>query len=397
MRPPTVPVPPVGYEEHHWSVPRDGRYSRSVASAGTGIHHSSIPAQIQDLQLSLPGDLAVQVDEATERLSAFDQHALVLLGKDAKTLGPMSSVLLRTEATSSSQIENLTVGARQLALWQVDSSASPSAAAVMGNVRAMESALATDELIDSKKILLLHRRLMEETPGWEAHAGRYRDELVWVGRSSASPANATFVAPQQELVSAAVEDLARFVAREDLPVLVQAAIAHAQFETIHPFVDGNGRTGRALVHTIFRTKGLLKNSTAPISAGLLRDTEGYFETLTAYRDGDAGPIFEAFAGAAWFAAQSGMALMDELATHLDQAKANLAGLRSDANAWKVLPLLISHPALGGFAPAAAVRTLNLLEEREVLVERSGARRNRVWMHEGILGTLDDYAEQLRRG
>ena len=105
----------------------------------------------------------------------------------------------------------------------------------------------------------------------------------------------------------------------------------------------------------------------------------------AYRNGDAAPIIEAFADAAWFAAQSGMALMDELATHLAQAKENLIGIRSDANAWKVIPLLTSHPALtapalselAGLAPAAAVRTLNLLEERKILVERSGARRNRV--------------------
>ena len=385
MRPLTIPVPPIQYEEQQWHVPRDGQYSRSAATRGTGPYQSSVPAQIQDLELHLPGDVAARVDEATERLSSFDQHALVLLGKDAKTLGPMSSVLLRTEATSSSQIENLTVGARELALWQVKSSTSINAALVMGNVRAMESALATDEPIDSESILLLHKRLMEETPGCETHAGRYRDELVWVGKSDASPVNAAFVAPQHELVPAAMEDLVGFVARGDLPVLVQAAIAHAQFETIHPFTDGNGRTGRALVHAILRTKGLCQNSTAPISAGLLRNTEGYFASLMAYRNGDAAPIIEAFADAAWFAAQSGMALMDELATHLAQAKENLIGIRSDANAWKVIPLLTSHPALtapalselAGLAPAAAVRTLNLLEERKILVERSGARRNRV--------------------
>ena len=88
-------------------------------------------------------------------------------------------------------------------------------------------------------------------------------------------------------VPAAIDDLMTFAARDDVPLLAQIAVAHAQFETIHPFTDGNGRTGRALVQAMLRNKGLTRQVTVPVSAGLLVDTDGYIAALTAYRDGDA--------------------------------------------------------------------------------------------------------------
>ncbi len=98
-------------------------------------------------------------------------------------------------------------------------------------------------------------------------------------------------------VPAAIDDLMAFAARDDVPLLAQIAVAHAQFETIHPFTDGNGRTGRALVQAMLRNKGLTRQVTVPVSAGLLADTDGYIAALTAYRDGDAAPIVERFAEA----------------------------------------------------------------------------------------------------
>lgn len=398
-------VAPIGEESHYWVVPRDGQYSRSVASAGTGEYFSAIPAPLADLDIVIPGALAALIDDSTERLARFDQYALAKLGIDAPTLGPMSAVLLRTESTSSSQIENLTVGAKQLAFAQLGQTSSVNANAVLGNVRAMEAALEIDGEVGRESILLMHRRLMETDPMWGGELGRFRDQLVWVGRSGASPVGAGFVAPRPELVDPAIEDLARFIARDDLPVLVQTAIAHAQFETIHPFSDGNGRTGRALVHSILRAKSLLVNTTAPISAGLLRETERYFAALTAYREGDAEPIVASFADAAWFAATSGTDLIDELTFHLDKAKEQLQGLRTDAGAWQVLPLLISHPILNapalsklmGIEPVAAQRALTQLGERGVVTEQTGQKRGRVWAHTGVISTLDRYAADLRRG
>src|SRR5262249_56504813 len=103
------------------------------------------------------------------------------------------------------------------------------------------------------------------------------------------PHGAAFVPPHYERVPDAMRDLMSFVRRDDLPVLAHAALAHAQFETIHPFVDGNGRTGRALVHAMLRARGVTRNVTVPVSAGLLTDTDAYFAARMTHTPRDPGP------------------------------------------------------------------------------------------------------------
>ncbi len=110
----------------------------------------------------------------------------------------MSSILLRTELSSSSQIENLTVGAKELALAEIGQAKSADAQVVTANVRTMEAALALSGQLDEDSILAMHHELLSGQPGWEQHAGRYRDQLVWVGSSAITPRGAAHVAPQPE-------------------------------------------------------------------------------------------------------------------------------------------------------------------------------------------------------
>jgi Fic family protein len=399
-----VAVPPVNYEEHYWTAETNGMASRAQLAAASGPYRSSIPAAIAAYTPELPAGLAADVEEAASALARFDDHAGRVLGATSPTLGPMTSILLRTESTSSSQIENLTVGARQLALAEIEQSSSENAQVVVGNVRAMEAALNLADSLDDSAILAMQAELLSRQAGWEEHAGCYRAGLVWVGSSVLSPRGASHVGPQAELIPSAMEDLVRFVRRDDLPIVVQAAIAHAQFETIHPFSDGNGRTGRALVHAILKAKGLLVSTTAPVSAGLLIDTDGYFDALTSFRAGDAAPIIERFTAAGRFAASTGARLVDDLAQQIEDSRSRLRGLRPQASAWTVLPCIVAHPVLNarllvdqlGMNDVTAQRALAQLTEAGVLEERTGLRRNRVWQHPGILGVLDAYAQQLRR-
>jgi Fic family protein len=383
-------------------VPDDGRASRSARARGSGPYEATLPARLageEPLGLALPGDLAADVAGAEQKLATFDLHARDRLGGQSPALGPMSAILLRTESASSSQIEDLTVGARQLALAELDESRSTNARAVVANVRTMEAALRLADELDLAAVLAMHTELLSPSPD----AGRLREQLVWVGRSGRSLLGAVHIAPEAEDVPAALDDLVAFLAREDLPVLVHAAIAHAQFETIHPFTDGNGRTGRALVHALLAGKGLMR-TTAPVSAGLLTDLEAYTDALTAYRSGDARPIVEEFARAARFAAVTGSRLVDDLAAQLEADRERLTGLRRHALAWKVLPLLVGQPIVSAAhlrdvleVPAMSVqRALAQLSEAGVLEEATGRSRNRVWQHRGILAVLDDYAEQVRR-
>lgn len=397
-------VPPFGHVDEHWVAESDGTMGRSRRAQASGPYQSTVPPRIAEWSPAVPAELAAESEEAAAALSTFDSHARVVLGGASPTLGPMSSILLRTESTSSSQIENLTVGARQLALAELGQASSENARTVAANVRAMESALELADRLDAEAVLAMHRVLLSGQRGWAEHAGRWRDQLVWIGASSVSPRGAAHVAPQAELVAAAMEDLMAFVRRDDLPVVVQTAVAHAHFENIHPFTDGNGRTGRALVQAMLRAKGLTVNTSAPVSAGLLVDTPRYFAALTAQREGDAGPVVEEFCAAARFAATRGSQLIDDLAAQLERSRAQLAGLRRQALAWRVLPHLLSQPVVNGrylttqlgLGAQSAQNALAQLADAGVLVERTGQRRNRVWQHPGILTILDEFADGLVR-
>jgi Fic family protein len=401
-----LPVPPVSFEDHDWLAETDGMTSRARLSAASGPYQSTVPAKIADYCPSISADLAADVEEASAALAKFDTYAQARLGSDNPTLGPMSSILLRTESSSSSQIENLTVGARQLAFAELGRSGSENARVVVANVRTMEAALALAERLDENAILAMHSELLAGQPGWEQHAGRYRETLVWVGTSAITPRGASHVAPQAEHVPGAMRDLVQFMRRDDIPVVFQSAVAHAQLETIHPFSDGNGRTGRAVVHAMLRSKGLVTRTTAPVSAGLLTDAEAYFDALGHYRRGDARPILEQFARASRYAASTGVRLVDDLSDQVEEGRQNLADarLRPQAAGWRVVPLLVSNPVVNarllserlGMNAMTAQRALTQLTEAGVLSERTGMQRNRVWQHSGILGVLDQYAQRVRR-
>lgn len=206
--------------------------------------------------------------------------------------------------------ENLTSGAKSIALAELGSKDKRRATEIGGNAAAMVAALALADRLDEQAILAMHAALL-----WDVQpeiAGRWRAEQVWIGGDSFEPNGAAFIPPHPDQVPALMADLVKFTRRADRPLLSQAAIADAQFETIHPFPDGNGRTGRALIHAMLRAHRLTRNVTVPVSAGLLTDTNGYFDALTAYREGDPAPIVERLANASFAAAANGRQLVLDL-------------------------------------------------------------------------------------
>lgn len=398
-------VPPATLETHFWKPSFPDHYSRAEVQRQTGQYQSVVPARLVDAKFSFDLEISTEMEEATLRLQEFDLYSLARFGKESVVLGPMSSILLRTESASSSQIEQLTTTAKQLALAELGQSSKANAHTVVGNVRAMEAALALADNLDLSSIRAMHRELLIGHPSLSSYAGFYREELVWVGgRDNAGPRQAEFIGPQPELIDEAMNDLVGFMNRTDLPIIAQIAIAHAQFETIHPFVDGNGRTGRALAQMMLHNKGLTTHTTVPISAGILTNTRRYFDSLTQFRQGDAGAVVQIFCDAARFASGTGKDLINALNGQLEQARTQLMGIRSDAAAWKVLPLLIAQPIVNakylknrlGLNDSAATRTIDTLVSRGIVMESTGHSRNRVWVHQGILQVLDEYAAGISR-
>ncbi|XBH20428.1 Fic family protein [Jonesiaceae bacterium BS-20] len=400
----SLQVPAVTYEELQWTPKHNLDVSNRARIRQTGPYRSAITAPIADWKFQVSSELMTELEDALVALREFDQHANHSLPQGSLNLGPLASILLRTESVSSSQIEQLTTSAKQLALAEIDQGKS-NATTVLANVHAMQAAIDLAESLSISSILQMHGHLLIDSPSLAAHAGKLRGEPVWIGgRDSAGPRNAEFVPPRSDLVPQAIADLEGFMSRVDLPVLLQVAVAHAQFETIHPFVDGNGRTGRALVHAMLHNFGMSRSFVLPISSGILTDLKSYFSALTQYREGDAAPIVRLFAQATRYAAHHGMRLIDSLQEQVNLANTKLVGLRPQAAAWKLVPLLVGQPVVNAkfvkehlqVNDAAAHRALNALTQRGFLVETSGNSRNRIWQHNGILDVLNEYAEQIRR-
>lgn len=189
----------------------------------------------------------------------------------------------------------------------------------------------------------------------------------------------------------------------DVPLLTQAAIAHAQFETIHPFNDGNGRAGRALVHAMLKHGGATTRTTVPVSAGLLNDTESYFDALTDFRHGDPNKIVTRFVDAAFAAIGNGRELAQDL-LRCYEAWSDAIMTRRNAAVWRVLPMLLSRPPVTSahiqdaidISQPAADNVINRLREARIVSKATGNQRYVVWVATDITQALDDFAERARR-
>jgi Fic family protein len=260
---------------------------------------------------------------------------------------------------------------------------------------ALAGDLSEDSIIEMQRVLLEHSR--------PDLTGTWREEPVWIGGLGNSPHGAAYVGPKFSRVPGLMSDLVRFARRTDWPVIPQIAIAHAQFETIHPFPDGNGRTGRALIQSMLHRFGVTKNVTVPVSAGLLQDTERYFDALTSIRDGDAGPIIIVLIDAIAAAISNGRLL----AGRLDEIAGSWAAMstsRVGSAAARTLPVLLQQPVVTaqivsaaiGVSPQNAQLGIDQLVRDGVLAQIGHSSRNRVYEARAVIEALDDFARRARR-
>lgn len=250
-------------------------------------YEAYIPDRLANRQFVLDGDVAARVAEAEAAITKLDVQAAALLDTEA-----LARMLLRAEAVASSRIEGLEVGARRLlradaARGVGDGLSDVTSFEVLGNIDAMLFAVESvgeGDPITEDLLLAIHEKLLAGTR-LEEHAGHFREVQNWIGGSSYNPCSAAYVPPPPELVKKLMADLCAFCNDEDLPAVAQAALAHAQFETIHPFVDGNGRAGRALIHLVLRAKGLALHVLPPVSLILATWAKDYITglQLTRYR------------------------------------------------------------------------------------------------------------------
>lgn len=387
--------PELTYEPRPWVRDYDAPTSRRAFRQASGDYLAAVPPHIADTRVQLSPATLAAADDASQELARFDAETGMITA-------PFASILLRTESASSSEVENLTSSARQVALAELGASRSDNARLVVANVNAMQAALALSDRLDGDAIIAMHAALLRDSA--PQYVGRWRDQQVWIGGGSLSPHTAGFVPPHHDRVPELMADLIGFARRTDIPLLAQTAIAHAQFETIHPFPDGNGRTGRALLQGMLRHGGLTRNVTVPVSAGLLHNTSAYFAALGEYRAGNPDAIVEAVTAASFAAIHNGKQLVADIqtiATEWDK----LVTARSDSSIHLVKAYLLRQPVVNakivaselGISEVAAQNAIDRLVDTGVLTKISAGNRNRIWQAPEILTALDMFGERARRG
>ena len=405
------------YQSDYWQSSGWGMNRRETQS---GTYHPFLPDKLASLDIMLTPEAASSVAAA--------QAAVMLLNQEARYLTntePLARLLLRSEALASSRIEGLQMNAgRLLELEALDELGvshrlDSAEAAVMANIAAMSNAvngMGVDAAIGADDIRAVNATLLVGSH-LESEGGVLRTVQNWIGGNNVNPVGAAYVPPRPEYVPELMEDLAQFCNASPLPAIAVAAVAHAQLETIHPFADGNGRTGRTLVHMLLRRAGLVPNSIPPISLVLATDKARYINNLAAFRCDDAK--CEGASGKAvtlqgcisdwveYFA--NAMLLACERAQEFERSIADIqaqwrgrGAIRKNSAADVLVEVLPGSPVVSVLSAARltgrstqAVRlALKQLEEMGILVQNAKNRKSNIYVAQEVLDAFTAYERAL---
>jgi len=362
-----------------------------------------IPPSIADLDLPLDAEIAGVVTEAEVSVRALNEESPRL-----GSLEVLARQLLRAEAVASSRIEGLEMSHRRLArAAAAPEDADASARAVLGNVRAMERAIeigASAKTVTTARLIELHRELFRETPD-APRAGKLRQAQNWLGGREDSPLGAEFIPPPEDRVEELLRDLCEFVNRDDVPAVAQAAVAHAQFETIHPFFDGNGRIGRCLIHIVLRRRGVAPRYVPPISLVLATNQKAYVGGLTTYRAYTTEGInswVATFAQATRTAGERATEFARELSKLQEAWRARADVRRRGSTVDQLIAKLPAEPvidisraaALTGSVYEAARLAVEQLVEARILYRVGSRKRDRLYEARDLFDLVDDLERRL---
>lgn len=365
-------------------------------------YEAYIPDEIASCDPVLPASLSRVLHEADEAVRELNETLPSIAGLEA-----LARQLLRQESVASSRIEGLVISHRRLARAAIadeDQHRDMSAQAILANIAAMEYAIThTSSLpaITRDAIIEVHRRLMADTR--DAHlAGAIRESQNWIGGNNHNPRGAAFVPPPEAEVKRLLDDLATFMGRSDLSPTLQAAITHAQFETIHPFADGNGRTGRCLIHVCYRRAALAPRFVPPVSLLLATDSDAYIHGLTAYRAENPETWYLDFALTVIKACRAARGLSQQIDELEGRWLTQAGNPRRGSTARKLIEVLPAQPilrigdviALTGAKSSAAHDAVSQLQAAGVLKQISAGRRNRAFEAVGLLNLIDELEHRL---
>ena len=367
----------------------------------------------------LPPEPAIDIAPMYQQLEA----AAVALGNlDAESrMLPDPDLFLylyiRREALLSSQIEGTQSSLSDLFVYEFDSGKTEAAGEldvteVSNYIAALERGIDLMDGIAPEGPLPVCNRLIRETHAVLLRSGRGSDKLPgqfrrsqnWIGGTR--PGNAVYVPPPHAQVEDCMGDLERFINAEGdgLPAIVRAGLAHAQFETVHPFLDGNGRVGRLLISFILREAGLLTRPVLYISLHLKRERDRYYDLLGQIRvNGDWEAWLEFFIEGVRITAEDGIRTARRLTETFerDRSRIEQAGRRA-GSALRAHEALKQRPTLSiariaeqtGLSTPAVSSAIDLLAQLGIVREMTGRRRGRVFGYAEYIDILSEGAEPL---
>lgn len=389
-----------------------------------GHYRAFTPDTLADIALKVPPELSLRAATLERQIQDFSADS------DAVGMEALSRLLLRSEAIASSHIEGLQASAKKVAQAELQRAPrSPqrlshnAAQQVAANISVIDKAmgtLAAGEEITVAGIETLQHQLLTAEDAKAKDLG-IRGFQNWLGGSSYHPLEAEFVPPPAQAVPRLLQDLAHYASGATHGALIQAALVHAQFETIHPFPDGNGRVGRALIHTIWRRRALETTAFIPVSAALATRSQEYVRGLTAFRSAadpsspkwneDVARWLEVFLDAT----EAALEIAQHFATDIENLKSSWRerheafarksssrALRSDSTAVRLREALPGMPMFTpallqerlGVSAAAARHACGKLKDVGIIARLSIERGVEGWYAPEIFEVLNIYERQL---
>ncbi|WP_167132600.1 Fic family protein [Paramicrobacterium chengjingii] len=355
----------------------------------------SLPPVIASIEFRFSGETLARCERAAASASRMDAAA----DTSAESLGRF---LIRTESVASSRIEKVEASAddfaRALSGIRSNESATSMVAASTALTSLVKSADAGHITLDA--LLAAHFDLMKDDPQDRHYAGVLRPVQNWIGGGS-TPRGAIHVPPPPETVPQYMDDLLTYANRDDMPAVAQAAVVHAQFDSVHPFTDGNGRIGRALIGAVLRRRGLTSTTTPPIAAAMVARQNDYFSLVKDYRSGRLTPFIHYLTTATEVASEEAANSLTRVAALPAEWKLKISAREKSAAA-QILSLLLDHPVmtaddaedLTGASSSAIYTAMDTLERSGILRQVTNRKRNKIWAAADVMDELDELSAQI---
>ncbi|MEW6622132.1 MAG: Fic family protein [Bacillota bacterium] len=371
-----------------------------------GEYRTNLSGELQYksfLPKPLPPNPPVEIDEETTGLLSKANRSIGILeglSRQIPNIELFVSMYVRKEALLSSQIEGTQATLDDILDPRIEENTNRHVADVINYIKASQYAVKRlkDLPLCNRLIKETHRILMEDVRGEEKYPGEFRHSQNWIGPAGGTLKDARFIPPHPEDMIEAVSDLERFINSEDqLEPLIKIALIHYQFETIHPFLDGNGRIGRLLITLFLMEQKLLSYETLYISYFLKRNRIEYYDRLMEVRTkGNFEQWVKFFLRAIYESAQDAVQSIEELVKlHDKNEKIVKTTGKAAKTVMKVFNYLEKSPIIDikktseelGISFNAAANAVSILVDLDILKQTENVQRNRVFAYEEYLQIL----------